>query len=139
MNTISWINNDYRRSSSCSKSRCITARDTAILLLFFSTLSRISVTFLGPFPKELKFPFSVSDFDPSRVAKKDVKQRWPLDSSDARLASFCRLAALSNFFVISRADRDGRAAQCADSRPGRTAGGWRAIAQEALETTVCDH
>ena len=34
------------------------------------TISRITVTFSGPFSKELKFPFSVSDFDSSRVAKK---------------------------------------------------------------------
>ncbi len=43
-------------------------------------VSRITVTFLGPFPKELKFPFSVSDFDSSRVAKKtsnnDVAARF---------------------------------------------------------------
>ncbi len=37
---------------------------------FIPVLSRITVTFSGPFSKELKFPFSVSDFDSSRVAKK---------------------------------------------------------------------
>ena len=88
-----------------------------------------------PIFPESEIPIFCVDSDSFCDRKEDVKQRWPLDSRDARLASFCRLAALSNFFAVSRTDRDCRAAQCADSCPGRAAGGCRALAVQSLETT----